>query len=241
MRNCKPAVRAACCWLLAAWCCFDCRANNNTTSEATAPANTGKPHLTSPPAAMTAICSNRWVLHEEHESAIPFFLGANTCVEKHLESRAHQHAIEGCKIVTTDHASTLFEMQQRLVPQGRPGPSLACSVSQGSVSPPPPTTLTLTLSHPQATPPSRCSLHEGHDQLFTCPDAQRPMGARCPNNRGASQKFELPNAKKKRPGNLTPPKKIRAVASAAAYCPPQTSVTWTAATAIESEIRGYGQ
>ena len=83
------------------------------------------------------------------------------------------------KIVTTDHASTLFEMQQRLVPQGRPGPSLACSVSQGSVSPPPPTTLTLTLSHPQATPPSRCSLHEGHDQLFTCPDAQRLEAASC--------------------------------------------------------------
>jgi hypothetical protein len=88
--------------------------------------------------AMTAICWNhRWVLHEQHESVLP--LGEKTPGRRHLESsprRAHQHAIDGCKIVTTDHASTLFEMQRRLVPQGRTRASLACIASQACFLPP---------------------------------------------------------------------------------------------------------
>ena len=122
---------------------------------------------------MTAICSERWVLHEQHESAI----SSRSPLEKHLESspalHGHQHAIEGCKIVTTDHASTLFEMQRRLVPQGRPGLSLDCSVSQGLVFFPPLPHSYAQLSPPSSTPPLRCMR-----ATIKCSHAQTPKGSR---------------------------------------------------------------
>jgi hypothetical protein len=94
----------------------------------------------------------------------PWPLGQISRRPKHLEEssrpprNARQHAIEGCKIVTTDHASTLFEMQRRLVPQGRPGASLACPVSQGIIPPP-------ISTHPSI------ALHDGS---VKCSHAQTP-------------------------------------------------------------------
>lgn len=140
------------------------------------PANTIKLRTLSrpSPAAMAAICSEDMLLHEELESALP--VSTNPPSRQDLESSppsAHQHAIEGCKIVTTDHASTLFEMQRRLVPQGRPGASLACHCQPrvaASYHTYPPSS---TLKHPSI------ALHDGHDQMFTCPDAQRLEAASC--------------------------------------------------------------
>jgi hypothetical protein len=68
------------------------------------------------------------------------------------------------KIVTTDHASTLFEMQRRLVPQGRTQRFIGLHRQPRVPS----------SHHPQAPlkHPS-FALHDGHHQMFTCPDTRR--------------------------------------------------------------------
>jgi len=124
---------------------------------------------------------------------------------KHLESspplRAHQHAIEGCKIVTTDHASTLFEMQRRLVPQGRPGLSLACSVSQGLVSPPLSyRTHTRTLPS-SSTPPLRCM-----SATIKCSHAQTPKGSRPASCLLRTLSYKLPSLTPRRYSTTRPPR-----------------------------------
>lgn len=110
-------------------------------------------------------------------SLVPWTLGTNITV--HVLPKvsrvvcpprpAHQHAIDGCKIVTADHASTssrCLKCSDALSRKADPALHWPAGVSQGEA---PPTTL----KHPSF------ELHNGHCQMFTCPDARRLEAASC--------------------------------------------------------------